>query len=165
MTGRVVDSVIQTDAALNPGNSGGALADGNARVVGIDTAVAGIGLGLAVPVNETTKSIVAALMSEGRFRRAYLGIAGGTRPLPPRLARELGRKAGVEVVEVIPGSPAAVADLRPEDLIVAVDDRPVAQVDDVQRLMVGDRIGAKVVLDVLREGRPITIELVRRELE
>ena len=163
--GRVVDSVIQTDAALNPGNSGGALADGNARVVGINTAVAGIGLGLAVPVNATTKSIVAALMSEGRFRRAYLGIAGGTRPLPPRLARELGRKAGVEVVEVIPGSPAAVADLRPEDLIVAVDDRPVAEVDDVQRLMVGERIGAKVVLDVLREGRSITVELVPAELE
>jgi S1-C subfamily serine protease len=163
--GRVVDSVIQTDAALNPGNSGGALADGNARVVGINTAVAGIGLGLAVPVNETTKSIVAALMSDGRFRRAYLGIAGGTRPLPPRLARELGRKAGVEVVEVIPGSPAAVAGLHPEDLIVAVDDRPVAEVDDVQRLMVGERIGAKVVLDVLRQGRSITVELVPAELE
>jgi S1-C subfamily serine protease len=163
--GRVVDSVIQTDAALNPGNSGGALADGTARVVGINTAVAGIGLGLAVPVNDTTKTIIAALMSEGRFRRAYLGIAGGTRPLPPRLARELGRKAGVEVVEVVPGSPAAAADLRPEDLIVAVDDRPVARVDDVQRLMIGDRIGARVVLDVLREGRPITVELVPAELE
>ena len=163
--GRVVDSVIQTDAALNPGNSGGALADGNARVVGINTAVAGIGLGLAVPVNDVTKSIVGALMSEGRFRRAYLGIAGGTRPLPPRLARELGRKAGVEVVEVIPGSPAALADLRPEDLIVALDDRPVAQVEDVQRLMVGERIGAKVVLDVLREGRSIMVELVPAELE
>src|SRR5262245_39746202 len=163
--GRVVDSVIQTDAALNPGNSGGALADGNARVVGINTAVAGIGLGLAVPVNDVTKSIVAALMSEGRFRRAYLGIAGGTRPLPPRLARELGRRAGVEVVEVVPGSPAARADLRPEDLIVALDDRPVAQVEDVQRLMVSDRIGATVVLDVLREGRPITVELVPAELE
>ena len=163
--GRVVDSVIQTDAALNPGNSGGALADGNARVVGINTAVAGIGLGLAVPVNDTTKTIIAALMSEGRFRRAYLGIAGGTRPLPPRLARELGRKAGVEVVEVIPGSPAAVAGLHPEDLIVAVDDRPVAEVDDVQRLMVGERIGAKVVLAVLREGRSITVELVPAELE
>jgi S1-C subfamily serine protease len=163
--GRVVDSVIQTDAALNPGNSGGALADGRARVVGINTAVAGIGLGLAVPVNAVTKSIVAALMSEGRFRRAYLGIAGGTRPLPPRLARELGRKAGVEVVEVVPGSPAARADLRPEDLIVALDDRPVAQVEDVQRLMVSDRIGTTIVLDVLREGRPITVELVPAELE
>src|SRR4029077_8650558 len=82
--GRIVDSVIQTDAALNPGNSGGALADGRARVVGINTAVAGIGLGLAVPVNDVTKAIIGALMSEGRFRRAYLGIAGGTRPLPPR---------------------------------------------------------------------------------
>jgi S1-C subfamily serine protease len=162
--GRVVDSVIQTDAALNPGNSGGALADGRARVVGINTAVAGIGLGLAVPLNDTTRSIVAALMSEGRFRRAYLGLAGGTRPLPPRLARELGRKAGIEVVEVVPGSPAAAAGLRPEDLIVAVDERPVEEVDDVQRLMVGDRIGETVVLDVLREGRPLSLRLVPAEL-
>src|SRR4051794_19459192 len=89
-SGRVVDNVIQTDAALNPGNSGGALADGSGRVVGVNTAVAGVGLGLAVPVNEATRQIVAALMTEGRFRRAYLGIAGGTRPLPPRLARSLG---------------------------------------------------------------------------
>jgi S1-C subfamily serine protease len=163
--GRVVDSVIQTDAALNPGNSGGALADGAARVVGINTAVAGIGLGLAVPVNDTTRSIIAALMSEGRFRRAYLGFAGGSRPLPPRLARELGREAGVEVVEVVPGSPAAAAGLRPEDLIVAVDDRPVAQVDDVLRLLVGDRIGKTIVLDVLRGGRRVGLRLVPVELE
>ena len=82
---RVVDNVIQTDAALNPGNSGGALADGRGRVVGINTAVAGVGLGLAVPINTATRRIVGALMTEGRFRRAYLGIAGGPRPLPPRL--------------------------------------------------------------------------------
>src|SRR3954465_15650748 len=130
--GRIVDNVIQTDAALNPGNSGGALAarprraggalaDGRGRVVGINTAVAGVGLGLAVPINDTTRAIVAALMRDGRFRRAYLGIAGDSRPLPPRLARELGRPSGVEVVEVVEGSPAAVAGLRPEDLIVAVD--------------------------------------------
>src|SRR5436189_3651048 len=98
-SGRVVDNVIQTDAALNPGNSGGALADGSGRVVGVNTAVAGVGLGLAVPVNEATRQIVAALMAEGRFRRAYLGIAGGTRPLPPRLPRQLGRQAGAQVRE------------------------------------------------------------------
>jgi S1-C subfamily serine protease len=163
--GRIVDNVIQTDAALNPGNSGGALADGHARVVGINTAVAGVGLGLAVPINEATRAIIGALMSEGRFRRAYLGIAGGTRPLPPRIARELGRSAGVEVVEVVAGSPASAAGLRPEDLIVAVGATPVERVDDVQRLMVGDRIGRAVALDVLRSGRRLTLELVPIELE
>jgi len=162
--GRIVDNVIQTDAALNPGNSGGALADGRARVVGINTAVAGVGLGLAVPVNDATRGIIAALMSDGRFRRAYLGIAGGTRPLPPRLARELGRRAGVEVVEVVPDSPAAAGGLRAEDLIVAVDGEHVEKVDDVQRLMVGDRIGATVALDVLREGRRVELRLVPVEL-
>jgi len=84
---RVVDNVIQTDAALNPGNSGGALADGRGYVVGINTAVAGVGLGLAVPINAATRQIVGALMKDGRFRRAYLGIGGQQRPLPPRLAR------------------------------------------------------------------------------
>ena len=162
--GRIVDNVIQTDAALNPGNSGGALADGRARVVGINTAVAGVGLGLAVPVNDATHRIIGALMSDGRFRRAYLGIAGGTRPLPPRLAREVGRVAGVEVVEVVPGSPAADGGLRAEDLIVAVDGEHVEKVDDVQRLMVGDRIGASVTLDVLREGRRVELRLVPVEL-
>jgi S1-C subfamily serine protease len=163
-TGRVVDNVIQTDAALNPGNSGGALADGSARVVGINTAVAGVGLGLAVPVNDTTRSIVATLMSEGRFRRAYLGIAGDTRPLPPRLARELQRHAGVEVVEVVPGSPAEAAGLRAEDLIVSVDGSAVARVEDVQKLLVGDRIGATLALDVLRGGRRLELRLVPAEL-
>src|SRR4029453_8498398 len=91
--GRVVENVIQTDAALNPGNSGGALADANAHVVGINTAVAGLGLGLAVPIDATTRKIIGALMSEGRFRRAYIGIAGGSRPLPPGAASRLGRRA------------------------------------------------------------------------
>jgi S1-C subfamily serine protease len=162
---RFVDNVIQTDAALNPGNSGGALADGGARVVGINTAVAGFGLGLAVPINETTRTIVGALMSEGRFRRAYLGIGGGSRPLPPRLARERGQATGVEVVDVAPGSPADAAGLRPEDLIVSVDGRAVGDVGEVQRLMVGDRIGATVELEVIREGRPIALRLVPAELE
>jgi S1-C subfamily serine protease len=163
--GRIVDNVIQTDASLNPGNSGGALADGAGRVVGINTAVAGVGLGLAVPINDATRAIIGALMSEGRVRRAYLGIAGDGRPLPPRLARELGRTAGVEVVEVVAGSPAAAAGLRPEDLIVAVDGIPVARVDEVQRLMVGDRIGSSVDLDVVRGGTLMSLQLVPDELE
>jgi serine protease Do len=162
---RVVDNVIQTDAALNPGNSGGALADGLGRVVGINTAVAGVGLGLAVPINTATRRIVAALMTEGRFRRAYLGIAGGPRPLPPRLARQLRQERGVEVVEVVEGGPAAQAGLRAEDLIVAVDGAPIAGVDDLHKLMVSDAIGRVVRLAVLREGRRLELELVPAELE
>src|SRR6185436_17166182 len=162
---RVVDNVIQTDAALNPGNSGGALADGRGRVVGINTAVSGVGLGLAVPINAATRRIVGALMAEGRFRRAYLGIAGGPRPLPPRLARELGRETGVEIVEVVEGSPAANAGLRAEDLIVELNGVAVAGVDDLQRLMSGELIGEPVTLETVREGKRSRIELVPVELE
>ena len=162
--GRVVDNVIQTDAALNPGNSGGALADGRGRVIGINTAVAGVGLGLAVPINGATRTIVGALMTEGRFRRAYLGIAGGTRPLPPRLATQLQRASGVEVVEVVEDSPAAEAGLRPEDLIVELNGAPVQTVDDIQRVMVADLIGANVHARVLREGSERELELVPVEL-
>jgi S1-C subfamily serine protease len=161
---RVVDNVIQTDAALNPGNSGGALADGRCRVVGINTAVAGIGLGLAVPINAATRRIVAALMTEGRFRRAYLGIAGGPRPLPPRLARELDQANGVEVVEVVDASPAAVAGVRAEDLIVAVDGASIQGVDDLHKLMVSDAIGRRIRLGVVRGGRRLEVELVPEEL-
>jgi serine protease Do len=161
---RLVENVIQTDAALNPGNSGGALADGVGRVVGINTAVAGVGLGLAVPINQATRRIVAALMSEGRFRRAYIGIAGGSRPLPPRLAQQLDRETAVEVVEVVEASPAAAAGLRAEDLIVEVDGAAVEGVDDLQRLMAGDLIGRTVRTRVFREGRTFEVELVPVEL-
>jgi len=164
-SGRIVDNVIQTDAALNPGNSGGALADGRGRVVGVNTAVAGVGLGLAVPVNDATRQIVGALMTEGRFRRAYLGIAGGSRPLPPRLARRLGRGSGVEVVQVVDGSPAAEAGLRPEDLVVELDGAPVADVGDIQRLMVVEKIGAAVPVRVLRGGQELELALVPAELD
>ena len=162
---RIVENVIQTDAALNPGNSGGALADGNGRVVGINTAVAGVGLGLAVPINAATRKIIAALMSEGRVRRSYMGIAFGPRPLPPKLARELGRESCVEVVEVVEGSPAATAGVRPEDLSVALDGTPVEHVDDLQRLMVGELIGRSVKVTLVREGRPVAIDLVPVELQ
>lgn len=162
---RVVDNVIQTDAALNPGNSGGALADGRGRVIGINTAVAGIGLGLAVPINAATRRIVAALMSEGRFRRAYLGIAGGPRPLPPRLARALGRAAGVEVVEVVPGGPADRAGVRPEDLIVELNGTPIEGMDELQRVVVSELIGHTVRAKVVRNGAERELELVPGELE
>jgi serine protease Do len=157
--------VIQTDAALNPGNSGGALADGRGCVVGINTAVAGVGLGLAVPIDTTTRRIVGALMSEGRFRRAYIGIAGGSRPLPPRLAAQLGRDTGVEIVEVAEASPAAHAGLRPEDLIVALDGVVVEGVDDLQRLMVGELIGSTATATVIRNGTELQLPLRPVELE
>src|SRR3954453_11757693 len=163
-SGRIVDNVIQTDAALNPGNSGGALADGNGHVVGINTAVAGVGLGLAVPVNAATRQIVAALMRDGRVRRAWIGIAGGTRPLPPRVAAAVGRERGVEVVEVTEGSPAAAAGLRAEDLVVAIDGVPVRGVDDMHRLLTGERIGRRCELAVVRDGAERAVAVTPREL-
>jgi serine protease Do len=162
---RLVENVIQTDAALNPGNSGGALADGRGRVVGINTAVAGVGLGLAVPINEGTRRIVGALMTEGRFRRAFLGVVGGSRPLPPRLAAQLGRDTAVEVVEVAEGSPAARAGLRAEDLIVALDGTVIETVDDLQRLMVGELIGLETIATVIRSGEELHVRLEPEELD
>ena len=164
-TVRIVENVIQTDAALNPGNSGGALSDGIGRVVGINTAVAGIGLGLAVPINATTRRIVAALMTEGRFRRAYLGIAGGPRPLPPRVTAETGRETGVEVVEIVEGSPADRAGLRPEDLILEVDGEQVASARDLQRLMLPEAIGKQIVIKVFREGGTVDLRATPDELD
>jgi serine protease Do len=161
---RLVENVVQTDAALNPGNSGGALADGGGRVVGINTAVAGIGLGLAVPINDTTRRIVHALMTDGVVRRAYLGIAGGSRPLPPRVAQRAGRKTGVEVIEVVPDSPADRAGIRPEDLLLALDGTPLLGVDDLQRLMTGDRIDHSAEALIVRGDRELNVRVVPDEL-
>jgi S1-C subfamily serine protease len=161
---RIIDNVIQTDAALNPGNSGGALANHLGQVVGVNTAVAGVGLGLAVPVNEATRRIVGALMTSGRVRRAYLGIAGGPRPLPPRVRASLGMESAVEVVSVVEGSPAALAGLQAEDLIVEVDGVATPGVDSLQRLMVEDLIDRPVKARVVREGRVPEIRLVPAEM-
>ena len=163
-TQRSIPDVIQTDAALNPGNSGGALADSRGRVVGINTALAGVGLGLAVPINAATRRIVSELMTTGRVRRAFVGIAGGDRPLPPAVRAQVGRAAGVEVIGVDPDGPAAAAGVRPEDLIVSVDGRAVERMDDLLRLMVGDAVGVAVTLGIVRAGRPIEIALVPAEL-
>ena len=158
--GRLVENVIQTDAALNPGNSGGALADGRGRVIGITTAVAGIGLGLAVPIDDATLKIVAALIGEGRVHRAYIGITGGARPLPPRAAAKIGRALGVEIVQVVAGSPAAHSGLRSGDIILEVGDHPIEDVADLQRLMVGEALGSPMRVLVLRDRdvRAITVE-------
>ena len=161
---RLVENVIQTDAALNPGNSGGALSDGDGRVVGVNTAVAGVGLGLAVPINAATRRIIGSLMRDGRVRRAYLGLAGGPRPLPPRVASRLGRRSGVEIVEVVSGSPAAGAGLRPEDLVVELDGTPIEGVDDLQRLMVAELIGRSVAAIIVRDGREMSVAVVPVEL-
>ena len=150
---RLVENVIQTDAALNPGNSGGALADARGRVVGINTAVAGVGLGLAVPINAATRAIVSALMHDGRVRRAFLGVVGGTRPLRPAVATRIGRKRGLEVVQLLDGSPAAAAGVRAGDVIVELDGRPIEGVGDLQRVMVGEMVGRPVAVGVERDGR------------
>jgi S1-C subfamily serine protease len=161
---RLVENVIQTDAALNPGNSGGALADVRGRVVGINTAVAGIGLGLAVPIDAATRLILSALMHDGRVRRAYLGIVGGTRRLPVSLAERLGRPTGLEVVQLLDGSPAAAAGLRAGDVILSIDGRPIAGVGDLQRSLVGDLVGRSVAVTLERDGHPAELEIRPAEL-
>ncbi|MBT8217165.1 MAG: PDZ domain-containing protein [Acidimicrobiia bacterium] len=165
---RLVENVIQTDAALHPGNSGGALADSRGRVVGVNTAVVGSpigqGLGLAVPINRITRQIISSLISEGRIRRAYLGIAGGMRPLPPRVSESLGRRDGVEVIEVVPGSPAAVAGLAPEDIVVAVDGESILSAGDLQASMTAARIDRRVDLEIVRNGALQTVTIVPTEL-
>jgi S1-C subfamily serine protease len=167
-TSRLIDNVIQTDAALHPGNSGGALAVHTGEVVGINTAVVGPmigqGLGLAVPINETTRQIISTLMKEGRVHRAYLGIAGGTRPLPPPVARAVGREKGIAVSSVVVGSPASTAGFRPDDVIVEIDGVVVDDVAHLQRLMDGDRVGRAVSVGLVREGSLMAIEVHPIEL-
>jgi S1-C subfamily serine protease len=162
---RLVENVIQTDAALNPGNSGGALADGRGRVVGVNTAVAGIGLGLAVPINAATRAIIAALIRDGRVRRAFLGIVGGTRPLRPALAERLGRRRGLEVVQLLDGSPASAAGVRAGDVIVELDGTPIEGVGDLQRVMVGEIVGRPVAVGVERDGAIVPLRVTPVELD
>ncbi len=162
--GRLVEDVIQTDAALNPGNSGGALADSRCRVVGINTAVAGVGLGLAVPVNATSRRIIAALMRDGRVRRAYLGIISVPAPLPAPLRERLGRPSGLRVSEVVPGGPAARAGLRAGDLLLTAGGSPVTRAQDLQRLMFGEAIGRPLAITVTRNGALVDVIAAPSEL-
>jgi serine protease Do len=161
---RMIDNVIQTDATLNPGNSGGALATSDGRVVGINTALAGMGLGLAVPINDHTRSLIAALARDGRVRRAYLGVGAAPRPLPPKAVAALGRTTGIELIDVAPGSPAGRAGLRPEDIVVALNGSSIESVEELQRLLSAETIGAPQSVTVLRAGTLIEIEVRPAEL-
>ena len=155
--GRLVEDVIQTDAALNPGNSGGALADSEARVVGINTAVAGVGLGMAVPINATTRRIISTLMREGKVRRAYLGLVSMPGPLPVPLQERFGRKTGLRVSQVVPGSPADRAGLRAGDLLLTAAGTPVEKAQDLQRLMFAEAIGKPFAITVMRNGALVDV--------
>ncbi len=161
---RIIDDVIQTDAALNPGNSGGALVVASGEVVGINTAVAGIGVGLAIPINAITRQIVAALIADGRVRRAYLGLAGTPTPLPPPLAQRRAQKMGLRITEVVPGGPAARAGLRAGDLLLSADDEAVSGAQTLQRLMLGDAIGQPLSLTVLRADALVDVVATPVEL-
>jgi S1-C subfamily serine protease len=162
---RIIDSVIQTDAALNPGNSGGALADSAGTVVGINTAVAGYGLGLAVPVNATTRQIISELLQNGRVRRAWLGVAGVPVPLPPQVASRLGQKLGLRVVEVVPGSPAGTAGIYLGDILITAGGQPTSTVQALQRLMLGPAIGQHLPITLLRKNALVDVVTIPAELD
>jgi len=155
--GRVIEDVIQTDAALNPGNSGGALADSTATVIGINTAVAGVGLGLAVPINGTTRRIITALLRDGRVRRAYLGLVSRPSPLPAELVAKTGRRNGLRVVEVVTGSPADHAGLTAGDLLITAGRVPVVDAQSLQRLLFDDAIGRPLPITVWRRGAMVDV--------
>lgn len=161
---RLIDDVIQTDAALNPGNSGGALADSRGRVVGVNTAVAGFGLGLAVPVNPTTRHIIGELTSLGRVRRAWLGVAGVPVPLSPELAERTGQRRGLRVVEVVPGSPAGTSGIYLGDVVLSAGGRPIQDGQGLQKLMLGPAIGSRLPVTVLRRGAFVDVVAVPEEL-
>ncbi|MFD1211688.1 S1C family serine protease [Arthrobacter sp. GCM10027362] len=161
---RVIEDVIQTDAALNPGSSGGALADAHGRIVGINTAVAGFGLGLAVPINTTTRRIISALLTDGRVRRAYLGLVSTPVPLSDPDALRTGQRRALRVVEVIDDSPADNAGLRPGDLVLSAGGRPVASAESLQKLLFADAIGAPFPITVLRSGAMLDIIAVPQEM-
>jgi S1-C subfamily serine protease len=163
-TARVVEDVIQTDAALNPGNSGGALADSASRVVGINTAVAGWGLGLAVPMNDTSRRIIASLVEDGRVRRAYLGLVSTPAPLPAALAERTGRRRGLRIVDVVPGAPADRAGLKAGDLVLEADRRAVADAQSLQRLLFAEAIGRPLPMTVYRRGAMVDVITAPAEL-
>ncbi len=163
-TARLIEDVIQTDAALNPGNSGGALADSRGRVVGINTAVAGIGLGMAVPINATTHRIIYALMHDGRVRRAYLGLVSTPARLTPSQAERYGQRVALRIVEVVERSPAAQSGLLAGDLVLAIDGAALGDAQSLQKHLFADVIGQRMEVTVIRNGALVDAVVVPSEL-
>jgi S1-C subfamily serine protease len=156
-TGRMIEDVIQTDAALNPGNSGGPLVSSRGEVVGVNTAIIPHAQGICFAVASNTASfVVSELIRHGRVRRAFIGVSAETAPIPRRhaLAAGLVQKTGAMLGSVAPDGPASTGGLLRQDLVIALDGRPVTGVDDLIRILDADRIGRSVTLDVLRLGRP-----------
>jgi S1-C subfamily serine protease len=165
-SGRLIDNVIQTDAALNPGNSGGPLVSANGQVIGVNTAVIlpAQGFGFAIPVN-TAKLVAGQLIRHGRVRRARLGVAGQSVQRSPHAVRQDGLRTdrGVLVVGVEPGSPADEAGLQEGDLLLALDGEEIADIDDLHRLLTEDRVGRAAVLAVERRGHRLDIGVTPSE--
>jgi len=166
-TVRLMENLIQTDAALNPGNSGGPLVTSAAQVVGVNTAVilGGQGIAFAVPIN-TARYVVSSLLRDGRVRRSHLGVAGQDTPIPRRLVRlhQLRAERGVTITAVSEGTAAAEAALRPGDLIVEFAGEPVRGVDDLHRLLTEERIGELLPIKVIRRGELRRILVTPREV-
>ena len=163
-TARLIEDVIQTDAALNPGNSGGALADSRGRVVGINTAVAGIGLGLAVPINANTHRIIYALIHDGRVQRAYLGLVSTPARLTPDQAERYGQRVALRIVQVVERSPAAQSGLLAGDLVLAIDGAPLGDAQSLQKHLFADAIGQRMEVTVIRSGALVDAVVVPTEL-
>ncbi len=165
--GRLIGDVIQTDAALNPGNSGGPLVNSRAEVIGVNTAVIMGAQGICFSVaSNTAQHVITQILQHGRVRRARLGVAGDQVSLPQRLRVQLGlgQQAGVRVVEVQSGSPAQTAGLEPGDVIVSLDQETVTGIDDIARVLDGGKIGKRVSVRILRDAqRIVSLELVPTE--
>jgi S1-C subfamily serine protease len=165
-SGRLIENIIQTDAALNPGNSGGPLVNSRGEVIGVNTAMIPSAQGICFAIASNTAEFVAAwLIKDGRIRRAWLGIEGQTAPLHPRIARHLGLKQsqGVLVLRVDADSPAATAGLREGDLIIGLNGHAVGGIDELQRLLVGPEIGHESTVEVVRHALQLTLKVVPRE--
>ncbi|HKY52135.1 MAG TPA: trypsin-like peptidase domain-containing protein [Candidatus Limnocylindria bacterium] len=164
--GRIIENVIQTDAALNPGNSGGPLVDTHGKVVGVNTAIIAMAQGIAFAIPAATaRMVTTALIREGRVRRAYLGISGAATPIGRGLVNALGLgvESGIRVLEVTPDSPAKRAGIRAGDILIALDGAGLASLSDLQRALSAERVGAQTLLTAVRRGERIVLTITPEE--